>query len=69
MSEDDMELFPKDKIKRIKNIVGSFLHYARSINITILKVLNTLATQQTKPTINTKNMLNNLLTITQHIQM
>jgi hypothetical protein len=61
VSEDDTELLPQEKITRIQQIVGSFLHYGRAIDITILKALNTLATQQAKPTITTEKHVKQFL--------
>jgi hypothetical protein len=39
-----------DGKKRVQQIVGSFLYYGRAVDITILKTLNTLSRQQSKPT-------------------
>jgi hypothetical protein len=35
---------------RIQKVVGSFLYYGRAVDITILKALNSLSRQQSKPT-------------------
>jgi hypothetical protein len=40
--------------KRIQQVVGSFLYYARAVNPTILMALSNIATQQSVPTKNTK---------------
>ena len=54
-------MLPADKITQIQQIVGSFLHYGRAIDITILKALNTLATQQAKPTVTTEKHVKQFL--------
>ena len=43
----------KERTKRIQQIVVSLLYYGRAINLTIIKTLNTLVTQQYAPTENT----------------
>jgi hypothetical protein len=53
-------LNPKGKT-RIQQIVGSFLYYGRAVNITILKALNSLARQQSKPTQTTAKQTDHLL--------
>ena len=40
--------------KRLEQIIGSFLYYARALDLTMLKALNSLASKQSKPTENTK---------------
>ena len=44
---------PEELKRRIQQIIGTFLYYARAVNCTILPALNTLAEQQLNPT---KNM-------------
>jgi hypothetical protein len=46
---------------RIQQIVGSFLYYGRAVDITILKALNSLARQQSKPTKTTAKRTEHLL--------
>jgi hypothetical protein len=46
---------------RIQKIVGSFLYYGRAVDTTILKALNSLARQQSKPTETTKKRSEHLL--------
>ena len=50
---DDSPQFSKERMKRIQHIVGSFLYYRQAIQLTIIKTLNTLSTQQSTPTENT----------------
>ena len=59
--EDNTTLLLPDKIKRIQQIVGSFLYYGRAIDLTIIKALNTLATQQSHPTITTEKHIDQFL--------
>jgi hypothetical protein len=47
--------------KRIQQIVGSFLYYARAVNPTILMALSDIATQQAAPTENTKKRVEQFL--------
>jgi hypothetical protein len=41
---------PPEKHKQVQQIIGSFLYYGRAVDLTILKALNSLARQQSKPT-------------------
>jgi hypothetical protein len=50
-----------DGKKRVQQIVGSFLYYGRAVDITILKTLNTLSRQQSKPTTTTAKHTEHLL--------
>ena len=43
----------KERTKRIQQIVGPFLYYGQAIDLTIIKTLNTLVTQQSAQTENT----------------
>jgi hypothetical protein len=52
---------PPDKHKRVQKIIGSFLYYGRAVDLTILKALNSLARQQSKPTTTTLANTNLLL--------
>ena len=47
------EELDKNNQKRLSNILGKFLYYARSIDPTMLMALNSLAEVQTKPKIET----------------
>ena len=47
--------------KRIQQIVGSFLYYARAIDLTILPALSEISSLQAHPTENTKKKANMLL--------
>ena len=61
MPEDNSPILSHDRTKRIQRIVGSFLYYGRAIDLTIIKTLNTLGTQQSAPTKNTDEDVAHLL--------
>ena len=58
---DDSTLLDADGKKYIQQVVGSFLYYARAVDPTILMALSDIATQQNKPTENTRKRVQHLL--------
>ena len=54
-------LLPKDEIKTIQLIIGSFLYYARALDCTILAVLNEIAYAQALLTEYTKEECQQLI--------
>ncbi len=44
--------FPPKEIKEIQRVIGSILHYARAVNITVLMALHSIAIEQSKGTTN-----------------
>jgi hypothetical protein len=60
---DDSQLLNKAGKKRIQQVVGSFLYYARAVDPTILVALSNsdIATQQAAPTENTKKQVDRFL--------
>ena len=54
LPDDETALFYKPRTKRIQQISGALLWYARMINNTMLKALNTIARKQSAPTELTK---------------
>jgi hypothetical protein len=50
LSPNDSPLLNKDGIKRMQQIVGSILYYARAVDMTVLMALSTIAAKQTKAT-------------------
>ena len=58
---DTSERLDKDGQKYIQQVVESLLYYARAIDITILLALNEIASQQTKPTEQTRRRVKQLL--------
>jgi len=58
IEEDKSPKVALNRKKRIERIVGAFLYYARTIDTTISKSLNTLSTQQSNPTETTEKDIN-----------
>ena len=58
--DNSAELNPTDKTK-IQQIVGALLYYARAIDMTMLPALSTISSQQSKPTKNTMQAVQQLL--------
>jgi hypothetical protein len=58
---DDSPLLDAAGKKRIQQIVGSFLYYARAVDPTILMALSDIATQSSAPTVNTKKRVDQFL--------
>ena len=58
---DKSPMAPKDKAALILKIISSLLYYGRAVDITILKALNSLSAEQSKPTINTYKKCRHLL--------
>ena len=53
-NEDTSALLDKKGIKFVQSVTGSLLYYARAIDGTMLPALNEIASQQAKPTVQTK---------------
>ena len=47
--------------KYIQQVVGSFLYYARAVDMTILHALNLIAAEQADPTVRTMRRVKQLL--------
>jgi hypothetical protein len=58
---NDSSLLDKAGKKRIQQIVGSFLYYARAVDPTIVMALSDLSSQQSAPTKNTMKQVNQFL--------
>ena len=52
---------PEEQKRRIQQIIGTFLEYARAVECTILPALNALAEQQSNPTKNTEAEITHFL--------
>ena len=52
MLQDNSPVVDEIDTKYVQSVVGALLYYARAINPTILPALSSIATQQSKPTIN-----------------
>ncbi len=50
MQVDASPLLDKKGIKRVRQIVGSTLYYARAVDMTVLIALSSIAMEQTKAT-------------------
>ena len=58
---DDSPLLDKAGIKRVQQIVGSILYYARAVDMTVLMALSTIAAEQTKATTKTMSRCRQLM--------
>jgi hypothetical protein len=58
---DDSPRLDKAGKKRVQQIVGSFLYYARAVDPTILMALSEISSQQAAPTENTMKRINHFL--------
>jgi Reverse transcriptase (RNA-dependent DNA polymerase) len=61
---DDPDTSPAiapDRVKRLQQIVGTFLYYARAIDSTMLVALGTLASAQTRATLHTEVLITHFL--------
>ena len=52
---DNSPKLPLEKVKRIQKIIGSFLYAVRAVDNTIVKELNSLASQQSTATKKERN--------------
>ena len=58
---DTTAIIDAKKQKRIENIIGTFLYYVRAIDSTMIKALNSLSIQQSKPTVTMEKQTNHFL--------
>jgi hypothetical protein len=58
---DDSPLLNEAGKKRVQQIVGSFLYYARAVDPTIIMALSEISSQQSAPTENTTKRINQFL--------
>ena len=56
-----LPVLPNDRIRRIQQVIGSLLYYARAVDHTILVTVNDIAAQQSKATTETEAKVNKLL--------
>ena len=59
--EDESPILNKDGKKFVQEVCGTLLYYARVVDCTTLASLGSIATQQSAPTENTMNKINQLL--------
>jgi len=60
-NDKPMPILPKKESKRIQQIIGSLLYYARAVDPTLLVALGTLASQQNTPTETTATAITQIL--------
>jgi len=58
---DSLPVLPIDQIRRIQQIVGTIMYYARAVDLTTLVALSSIASEQTKATATTKHKAQQLL--------
>ena len=58
---DTSEKLDKKGQKRVQEVLGTMLYYARAVDPTLLVTVSSLARQQKDPTVNTMNAINHLL--------
>ena len=61
VNQCDSPLLDKKGIKYVQQVVGSLLYYARALDGTMLPALNTIGSEQAKPTEHTKHKCKRLL--------
>jgi hypothetical protein len=61
IEHDHQPILPPDQIKRIQQIIGTILYYARAVDITTLVALSSIAAEQTKATESTETKIVQLL--------
>ena len=60
-NQEPLPVVSKPRIRKIQQIIGSLLYYARAVDHTILTMVNDLASQQSKATEDTERRVNKLL--------
>ena len=50
LPQDNSQKLTEKEIKQVQKIVGSILHYARAVDMTVLMALSSIASEQTKGT-------------------
>ena len=61
VNEPESPAVGKEDEKYIRQVVGSFLYYARAVDLTILTALSDIASEQSKPTEKTMKRVEQLL--------
>ena len=59
--EEESKLLDKEGKLRVQQVIGSFLYYARAVDMTILHALNSIAAESSKPTERTMERVEQLL--------
>jgi hypothetical protein len=58
---DDSKLLDRDGINRIQQVIGTFLYYARAIDVTAMVAIGSISSEQSKATENTAKKVTRLL--------
>jgi hypothetical protein len=58
---DESPMLPPEQVKRIQQVTGTLLYYARAVDATMLPALGTIAAQQSKANTTTANAVRQLL--------
>ena len=61
VDHDSSPTLPPDRIKRIQQIVGTIMYYARAVDLTTLVALSSIAAEQAQATENTEQHVHTLL--------
>ena len=59
--EEKSKLLDKEGKLRVQQVIGSFLYYARAVDMTMLHALNSIAAESSKPTERTMERVEQLL--------
>ena len=54
VEHDTLPVLPPDRIKRIQQIIGTIMYYARAVDLTTLIALSSIAAEQTSATTDTE---------------
>ena len=58
---NNLPILPVERIKRVQQISGSLIYYARAVDHTILLTLNNIAAEQSRATTDTEKQIHKLL--------
>ena len=61
VEHDLLPILPPDRIKRIQQIIGTIMYYARAVDLTTLVALSSIASEQTSATADTEKRVLQLL--------
>jgi len=61
VEHDNLPVLPPDRIKRIQQIIGTIMYYARAVDLTTLVALSSIASEQAAATADTEKRVQQLL--------
>ncbi len=61
VEHNNLPVLPPDRIKRIQQIIGTIMYYARAVDLTTLVALSSIASEQTSATADTEKRVQQLL--------